>query len=315
VNYNWSSDFSSDVRIWGNLDVHGTITSQNVNQRTECDDMEQGTAEVIRDLAIENGEFQQLEPGVIHAVMSAKDGKIQALDLTGDEYLPVPRRKKGTVTVRDAESFLAYYGKHKANGQSEIYADPERLTVTGVLNAYPAEGTDWRDHKITLALQKSPQWTAWLGFDRVKLPQVEFCEFLDEHIHDVTKSAGGASAAELMEFATNFSSHRTLTFQSSARLRDGTTQFQYIEAVDDHGGQKAREAAMPPGFMLAIAPFTGAEPVQIHATLRHRIENRSLKLEYRLDDPAGVQREAMLAVMAHIAEQTGDTVMTGTPAL
>src|SRR5579863_7005241 len=271
---------STDLQVFGNLDVQGYVSSFNRNQRTECDDMEQGTAEVIRDPAIENGEFQQLDTGVIHACMSAKDGRIQALDLRGDEYLEVPRRKKGTVTVRDAASFLCYWGKHKVNGQSEIYADPHRLAVTGVLNAYPAEGTDWRDHKVVLALQPSLQWSAWTGCNRVPLPQVEFCEFLDEHIEDVAKSAGGASAADLVEFATNFSSHRTVTFQSSTRLRDGTTQFQYIENVDGQGSQKAREDTMPAGFMLKIAPFDGAEPVEMHARLRHRIVNRALSLHY-----------------------------------
>ena len=305
MTYNWIANTGNTVYSYP-MPIQGGV-------RMECEEMDQGTAEVIRDLATENGEFQQLEPGLIHACMSAKDGRIQALDLRGDEYLETPRRKKGTIVVRNVESFLFYYGKHKVNGQSEIYAEPDIVTVTGVLNAYASEQTDWRDHRVRLSLQHSPEWVAWTGNNKRLLPQVDFCEFLEEHIADVTKSTGGASAAALMEFATNFSAQRTLTFQSSARLSNGTTQFQYIENVDGQGGQKAGEAAMPAGFMLRIAPFVGADPVEMHARLRHRIVNRSLALQYLLDDPSGILRESMMGVMGKIAEETGDTVMTGSP--
>ena len=47
---------------------------------------------------------------------------MQKIDLTGDQYRDFPKRKTGTVTVRNVASFERYYAKH-ADEDSEVFAD------------------------------------------------------------------------------------------------------------------------------------------------------------------------------------------------
>src|SRR5207237_3634745 len=71
---------------------------------------EKGTAEVVKRLAFAAAEPTEVHGGNMYAFVT--DGQVHHLDLTGDQYLDFPRRKRGTVTVRNAASFAHYYAKH-----------------------------------------------------------------------------------------------------------------------------------------------------------------------------------------------------------
>ena len=81
-----------------------------------------------------------VEPGTIYAWLSPQ-GQIHLVDLTDDRYLDEPKRKRGTVTVRDVASFAQYYAKH-ATEHSDVFADLDAATITAVLNAHRATGAD-----------------------------------------------------------------------------------------------------------------------------------------------------------------------------
>src|SRR5712691_3492747 len=87
-------------------------------------------AEGVRDLAIKASRWHRVEAGEQYAWPN-ENGEIDRLDLSGD----MPARKYGTVTVRDTDSFAAYWDKHH-DADSEVYADLEAARVTAVLDAH-----------------------------------------------------------------------------------------------------------------------------------------------------------------------------------
>lgn len=275
-----------------------------------CEGMDEGTAIVVRDLAIETAGAIELEPGKLFAWLSPKTGHVQVVNLTGDEFLPEPKRKKGKVTVRDVASFALYYGKHHVNEESEIFADADAHTVTAVLNGHSAMTAHWQDHRVVLALRTTPQWDTWTKANQQWMTQRDFAEHLEANIGDI--APGAVSAARLLELAQDFHAKVSVSFSSGSRLRDGTTQIQYVETMESTGGTKGGHVDIPAGFSLGIRPFEDGEPLEVRARLRYRISNRQLALSYHLDDPAGIVRDALLDVVAKVREETAAEVHMGT---
>src|ERR1700733_12913222 len=122
-------------------------------------------AEVIRDLAQAADAPSKLLLGNFYTLVTPAG--LEKIDLTGDEYRDVPKRKSGRVAVRDVASFAHYYGKH-ADAHSEVFADLDQATITAVLDAHMASDASepefqarWQRHRLILGLQKTEPWKTW----------------------------------------------------------------------------------------------------------------------------------------------------------
>jgi uncharacterized protein YfdQ (DUF2303 family) len=265
-----------------------------------------GEAQVIVDTALLAAEPAQLEIGKVYAFRTPAG--VQQVDLTGEEYKDQPSRKRGTTTVRDAESFLAYWTKHH-DTDSEVYADSERLTVTAVLNANTADAARWGDHRLHLALRPTTTWQQWTNQDGQLMDQEAFAEFLEDHLPELLEPA----AADMLEIAQSFQAASKVDFQSASRLSSGQRQFQYVETTTTKAGQKG-QLTVPETFVIGLVPFEGSEGYKLTARLRYRISDRGLRLGYKLDRPDDVRKTAFTDVVKAIGEQIDTAVMNGTSA-
>jgi uncharacterized protein YfdQ (DUF2303 family) len=265
--------------------------------RTEAD----AIAEVAR-LATEP---HILEPGKIHALLTPKG--VQILDLDKDEYRDTPRRKTGTIRVEDLDSFAHYYAKH-ADAGSDIYVDIDRHTITAVIDANQTDGPRWGQHKLVLALKTTDRWKAWAGNDRQPMRQGDFADFIEDHLDDIREPA----AAAMLEIAQTFQAQTKVRFKSNIALSSGQRTLNFEETVDAKAGETG-QLTVPSTFKIGIAPFDFAEPYAITARFRYRIQSGELVVQYLLDDPAAVIRDAVKDVVEHIQGDLGVTVMRGTP--
>lgn len=247
--------------------------------------------------------------GEYHVVHTA-DGVVQ-IDLTGDRYLELPRRKHGTVVVRDAASFLAYWGKHSTEA-SELYADRDRLSVTGVLDAHgtDADEADWGQHRVVLQLRHSPAFKAWLQLSGNLVTQTGFAEFIEDHRGDIVEP----TAADVLELAQTFQATTKVSFRSSNRLKSGARQLSYVEDVEASAGQRG-ELTIPDELRLGLLVFEGGSVADaVTARLRYRIEDGRLRLGVVLDRIAEVVDGAFAGVVAVVDTAVSQPVMFGTPA-
>jgi uncharacterized protein YfdQ (DUF2303 family) len=263
-------------------------------------------AQVIVDTALRSAEHHELELGKFY-VFNTPSG-IADVDLTGDQYKANPTRKKGTTTVRDAVSFLAYWTKHN-DTSSEVYADAEKLTVTAVLDAHHPEAARWGGHRLHLALRETEAWKQWMRCDGHLLSQDAFAEFLEDHLPELLEP----SAAEMLEIAQSFQAAVKVDFQSATRLSSGQRQFQYVETQTSKAGQKGT-LSVPETFVIGLVPFEGSEGYRLTARLRHRITPEGLKLGYKLERPDDTRKTAFADVVKAIGADIDTPVMNGTPA-
>jgi uncharacterized protein YfdQ (DUF2303 family) len=261
----------------------------------------------VIDTAIRSASPAELQPGKVYAWQSPT-GQVHRLDLTGDEYRDTPTRKTGTTTVRDAASFLQYCAKH-SDGDTEVYADTDQLTVTAVLDAHTAGGARWGQHRLTLALRTTDAWNQWTKKDNQLLSQEDFAEHLEDHLAELV----APPAAEMLEIAQSFQATTKAEFASSTRLASGQRQFQYVETVTAKAGQKGT-LTIPETFEIGLVPFEGSAPYKLTARFRHRIQKDALLLGYKLDRPREVLDAAFADVLTEISAAITVPILNGTPA-
>ena len=264
-----------------------------------------GTQAVI-DVAVRSAEPAKLEIGHVYAFHTSSG--VEQVDLTGDQYRINPSRKTGNTSVSDAASFAAYWAKH-SDQDSEVYADAGRFSVTAVLDAHTAAGARRGQHRLHLALQRTPAWKAWEAFDGRLLKQVEFADHLEARLPDLLDP----DAATMLEIAQSLQATTKVDFQSGVRLQSGERQFKYVETTTATAGTRA-DLTIPEVFIVGLHPFEGGRGYQLKARLRYRIEGSALTIGYRFEQPEVALREAFDDVVTDIAGQIETTVMNGTPA-
>lgn len=263
--------------------------------------------QAVIDTAIRSAHPTELEPGKVYSLVTS-DGRYHKVDLTGSEYRDTPARKCGTTTVRDVDSFLAYWGKH-SSGSSEVYADVERRTVTAVLDAHSENSANWGGHRLVLSLRHTTAWRAWTGINGQLMPQTEFAEFIEDNLADIAEPEGAA----MLEIAQSFEATTKAEFQSSQRLASGERKFAYVEDTEARAGQRG-ELTIPATIKLGLRPFEGTEPYALVARFRYRLDKNQLRLGIRLDRPEDILTAAFGDLRNEIDGVIAQAVLNGSPA-
>lgn len=247
-----------------------------------------------------------LTPGSVYSVIVG--GRLETIDLTGDQYRDLPKRKTGTVLVRDVNSFAEYWGKH-SDSDSEVFADRESRTVTAVLDANTGTGARWQQHRLKLGLQYSQAWQAWTAFDGRPLDQEAFAEFLEDNRADIHDPP----AADMLEIASSLQASTKAEFQSGIVLANGQRKLSYVEQTTAQAGQRG-DLTIPTEITLGLAVFEGSAVADaVTARFRYRISNGKLSLHYKLDRPADVISTAFAGVVAEVERLCSATVLRGNP--
>lgn len=265
-----------------------------------------GEAQAIIDAAVRTVTPHKLQPGSVYAFNTPTG--ITQVDLTGPQYTGTIDRKQGRVTVRDAASFLAYWGKH-SDEASEVYSDVEQLSVTAVLDAHSADKPGFGQHRLTLALRRTKAWDEWLALDGKLVDQDRFANFLEDHLPNLVEP----DAATMLEIAQSIKATTKAEFQSSSRLQSGERKFAFVEDTKASAGLKG-DLAIPETFTIAVPPFEGADAYKMTARFKYRIGGGILSLGFKLEQPEERAKAAFADVLAAIAEDITVPVLNGTPA-
>jgi uncharacterized protein YfdQ (DUF2303 family) len=278
-------------------------------------------AQAIIGVAQQATEPHTLDLGEYH-VVHAGDGTLREIDLTSDQYLEAPKRKKGTVIVSDLGSFTHYWGRHH-DGDSEVFVDVEKMRITAVLDAHAAgwEGdARWQSHRLVLQAKPTQEWADWTTQDGREQGQRTWAEFIEEHI----KSFVEPNAATMLEIAQNFQTSTTLKFGSTVVLQNGDRRLTWDEKTDASAGASG-SLQVPAEFTVGLQPFDWSERFKVGARFRYRVEGGNLKVQYLLTEPAEVIKAAMLDLVTQAEkalnpDRTEDDtapldfkVMVGTP--
>lgn len=273
-----------------------------------------GDAQAVIDIALTAGTPKPLDPddGRFAVVTIPPGGSAMIVDTTGlgESRDAHPLRASGESDAHDATTLAAFIVKY-GDTNTEVWASERDRRIVAILNAgYALDEPDgfrpgWADHRITYAATRTPSWKAWVDQDGKMLEQREFAELIEDRLSDIVDPA----SLDMLEVAQSIEGTIGATFKSSQRLRTGERKLTYDENIQTQAGGGG-ELEVPEKFTIRLAPYEGADIVDVDCRLRVRIAGGTLKLGYRIIDREQVERDAFRSVVAALNHElaNGDDV-------
>jgi len=258
--------------------------------------------ERARDAATAAHEEHELGDDRVGFVLPAGH-QVHVVDL--EKQRATPRRKTGTVTLRNTDSLLRYLAH--ADDATWAYIDEKAHTITAVLNDHAAIGeAGWADHRAVLQLTTTVPWQRWTAVDGKAISQVELAELVEDRIVDIAEPAG----ADLLELAQSLQATKSVEFRSDQRLANGAVNLKFVENIEASAGRDG-SMVIPTKITLVVAPFQGADPVPVQVRFRYRLVAGKLSFVLIIDQRDEVIRRALEAEAARVEALLPGRVLWG----
>jgi len=209
------------------------------------------------------------------------------------QLLPEPARITRKLVMADADSFSTYVDAWK-HEHSELTASQDRLVIECTLDGHAKTKPSWCAHTVQYPCPLSREWKSWISNDRKRMTQLEFAEFLEDHVNDVVEPMG----AELLSLANQLQIIRKATFGSTQRLASGEVSFQYTNE------NETGTVEIPERITLGIPVFHGGGPYAVNARMKYRLREAELQLWFELIEPEKYLEDAFNEVVAQIEGST-----------
>ena len=244
---------------------------------------------------VDNAFFVNVPPGYTHKDITDLVEKASTL----------PTRKRGTVTLGNVDSLIAYASDQARTKQGYIYANTEGRTITAVFNDC-RDSPGWRDHRAVFTAELTPEFELWKANNKRPMGQAEFSEFLEDNIADLQ----GQEGQSLLTVATTIQASTGINFSSARRLQDGQTQLTYNETIDAKAGADGA-LKIPQVFELGLRLFKNGSGYKLKARLKYRLASGQVKFWYELDRPERVLEAAFEEYVQAVREKSGYVVLVG----
>lgn len=247
-----------------------------------------------------------------HAVVP-QGYKLEDISKAVEKMQECPRRKSGTVQLKDLDSLLLYCADQAKAETSDgvalgyIYADPDARKITAVFNDQRL-GQGWRDHRAEYKAEYTPEFTKWIERNKHQFDQTAFAEFIEDNMADITEPA----AIALLEMATTIQAKTDINFSSAKRLQNGQVQLQYTENIDARAGANGA-MEIPKDFTLGLRIFKNGQGYIVRARLKYRLHGGTIKFWYELDRVERAIEDAFAGYVHTLREVSGYQVLLGTP--
>ena len=213
------------------------------------------------------------------------------------------------VRLETEDSFVSYV-KQFAKETTRLSYCKGSATFTAVFDYHsPAgNGTPGRKaHKAVLSLGHSDAWNAWIGINELNLGQVQFAEFLEDHLGDIRSPDG----ATMLEIASTLQVNRKVSFTSAKRLDNGTVNFAYQEDDSAQAGVKGT-FAVPQDIVLGLVVFDGdTEGYEVKAKFRYNLDTGKLTFKVKLLNLDRVVELATADIVERIQAATNIEIWRG----
>lgn len=225
-----------------------------------------------------------------------------------------PTRKTGTIVSRGVRDFTELVKREQQDNTIILCEFVNGASVTGSARAiidYHAAGEkgdpNWAEYSIILNLTPTAEWTAWNGMFNRELNHVDFAEFLEEHLADISNPLG----ADVLEVALTLQAKKYVQFESGTRLQNRDTKLVFVENTKTTAGARG-DMEIPSEIELFIPPFEGFPSQKIKCMLRFRILNSTLSFTLKPMNLPQCLRQTRDQVVEDIREATSLLVADGT---
>lgn len=222
-----------------------------------------------------------------------------------EHMLPVPTRMRGTITLRDKDSFVAVVNKHKGSGTT-LYGSYDKPGFIAVFNDDAGGVAGWKDHRAVYDCPVSAEWATWNKADGRVMNQAEFAQFIESNLPDIAVPP----AADMLEISRSLEAKKKVNFASGIRLSNGQNELTYEEEIS--GTAAKGKLQVPELFTIGIPVLEGGLRYAVEARLRYRIQDGGrLTIWYELIRPHKIIEDAVREVWTDIEQKTELKVLNG----
>lgn len=236
-------------------------------------------------------------------------------DRDDEKLMSIPSRKKGSISLNDTESFIAYVNRHKDPEYTTIYCHSDystsKINFSCIFNDHGrhienSDTQNWCDFRATHNPQLSEEWKRWVEDNSDvdgtrKFTQSELAQFLEENLNDIAVVDGMPTGTDLLEMATSFEANQDMRFKSAIRLQNGGVNMSFMQNDDD---QTLVRMKMFEKIAIGIPVFWGGDAYQITARLRYRVRDGRLIFWYELIRSDKVLEHATKGLIDKIKTET-----------
>ena len=200
-----------------------------------------------------------------------------------EQLLPNPVRKRDTVDLERADSFIRYVNAHKIPDTSAIYQSSNSKGETSfkaIIDDHQIgeNGTpNWQSHKVIYTPKTSREWCIWNEWNKREASQEHFAAFIEDNMPDIIEPNGSI----LLEIVRTLESKKNVNFKSGVRLDNGDFSIQYEETSTAKAGEKGT-LDIPQIIKLSIPVYDGGANYEVEARFRYRISDGRLRMWYEL---------------------------------
>lgn len=230
------------------------------------------------------------------------------------KLLAVPRRKRATVKLQDADSFINYIKRHGSLTGSTIWCVADykagKVDFLGIINDHGEDATqaDWRDHRASFSPEFSEEWNRWVGMHKEPFTQADFAAFIEDNLKDIVSVSGSPTGGQMLEMAVTFEANQDMRFKSAIRLQNGGVQMSFVQ---DDDAQTLQKMQVFDRFSLGFSVFWNGDPYQLDARLRYRVRDGKLTFWFELIRQDKVLEAATQTLITQIREKTGNPFFFG----
>ncbi len=224
-----------------------------------------------------------------------------------EKMLGAPTRKRGKVSLTDAESFCRYVSENKGT-DTRLYGVLSPPKFEAIFNDHGKAdaGPGWRDFGATYTCPLSIEWQTWLGSNKKVMSQEQFAQFIEDNLPDIVTPA----AAEMLEISRSLEAKKKVNFASGIRLSNGENELTYEEQIS--GTASKGKLKVPEVFTVGIPVLQGGLKYAVKARLRYRIgEGGALAMWFDIERPHKLLEDAVREVQNLIEQKTELKVFLG----
>ncbi len=267
--------------------------------------------------------------GVSFPLVLRRDGEnsysVVDLKAEAEKFRDRPERRKGAAKAFTLDSFIDLVNRHKDDG-SAVFAQITDAppSMLGVIDYHELDHSPrFGKHTISYAFPISPEWKAWTSKNGVALSQLDFAQWIEDHIAELTTPSEEEKQtySELLQRAfgapheiAQLSRGLAINIENAVTdirtLQSGEAQIKFEEKHTGHDGKPLK---IPGLFLLAIPLFIGGAAVCVPARLSYRKGGSGIVWFYQLYRPELALRDALLLDLDRVRDETGLPVYEGQP--
>lgn len=212
-----------------------------------------------------------------------------------DAWRTAPERRKGTAQVTTLRAFIDLVARHKDEGTA-LFAKTQwpGPMLTAVIDYHTLTNEPrFGQHRVEYKFPMTPEFSAWIAAQSRTFSQVEFAEFVEDHVADLAaptdderkaleplfNKAKIALPSDLMELSRGLEINVESTIKQSVKLASGESN---IIFETKHKDGKGQEVHVPGLFMVALRAFVDGEPVRLAARLRYKPKDGGITWTFAL---------------------------------